>query len=54
MASQEVFKALSDPVRREVLIRLKSGKMSVGALGAHFEMTGSPLYFICQFCKKLD
>ena len=35
MAFAETFKALSDPVRREILQLLKNGKMSAGAIGGY-------------------
>ena len=35
MAFAETFKALSDPVRREILQLLKNGKMSAGEIGGH-------------------
>ena len=41
MAFAETFKALSDPVRREILQLLKNGKMSAGEIGGHFDMTGA-------------
>ena len=37
MAFAETFKALSDPVRREILQLLKNGKMSAGEIGGHFD-----------------
>ena len=38
MAFAETFKALSDPVRREILVLLKKEKLSAGEIGKHFEM----------------
>ena len=35
----ETFKALSDPVRREILELLKKGRMSAGEIASHFDMT---------------
>ena len=43
MAFAETFKALSDPVRREILQLLKNGKMSAGEIGGHFDMTGATI-----------
>ena len=43
MAFAETFKALSDPVRREILQLLKNGKMSAGEIGGHFNMTGATI-----------
>ena len=39
MGFPETFKALSDPVRREILILLKNGRMSAGEIAGHFEMS---------------
>lgn len=38
-----VFKALSDPTRRQVLQLLGKGPMSAGELGDHFEVTKSTM-----------
>jgi ArsR family transcriptional regulator, arsenate/arsenite/antimonite-responsive transcriptional repressor len=39
MTINDVFEALSHPVRREVLTLLKKGPMSAGELAAHFDLT---------------
>jgi ArsR family transcriptional regulator len=36
----EVFKALNDPVRREILKMLRKGDLTAGAIGEHFNITG--------------
>jgi DNA-binding transcriptional ArsR family regulator len=35
----QTFKALSDPVRREILVLLKGGILSAGQIAEHFDMT---------------
>ena len=37
MGFAETFKALSDPVRREILEMLKGGRMSAGDIAKHFD-----------------
>ena len=39
MGFAETFKALSDPIRREILMILRDGSMSAGEIGSHFDMT---------------
>ena len=53
MAFAETFKALSDPVRREILQLLKNGKMSAGEIGGHFDMTGATISYHL-ILKKAD
>ncbi|HKM35353.1 MAG TPA: autorepressor SdpR family transcription factor [Lachnospiraceae bacterium] len=49
MGFAETFKALSDPVRREILVMLREGKMSAGEIGKHFDMTGATIsYHLAQ------
>ena len=50
----ETFKALSDPVRREILQLLKSGSMSAGDIGSHFDMTGATVSYHLKILKKAD
>lgn len=54
MAFAETFKALSDPVRREILQLLKNGKLSAGEIGSHFEMTGATISYHLNVLKKAD
>lgn len=35
----DVFAVLSDPTRREMLLLLRDGDMTAGAIGEHFDMT---------------
>ena len=41
MGFQQSFKALSDPVRREILSLLRRGPMAAGDIAAHFEVSGA-------------
>lgn len=54
MAFAETFKALSDPVRREILQLLKDGKLSAGEIGSHFDMTGATISYHLNVLKKAD
>lgn len=54
MSSAETFKALSDPVRRDILVMLKSGKMTAGEIGSHFQMTGATISYHLSKLKKAD
>ena len=54
MAFADTFKALSDPVCREILQLLKSGKMSAGEIGSHFNMTGATVSYHLKILKKAD
>lgn len=52
MGFQETFRALGDPVRREILTMLRGGKMSAGEIGAHFDMTGATISYHLSQLKK--
>lgn len=52
MGFAETFKALSDPIRREILEMLKKGQMSAGDIGSHFEMTGATISYHLSILKK--
>lgn len=52
MGFAETFKALSDPVRREILTILKDGSMSAGEIGTHFDMTGATISYHLSILKK--
>ena len=54
MVFQETFKALSDPVRRDILIMLKGGRMSAGDIGRHFDMTGATISYHLSQLKKAN
>ena len=43
MSLQNTLKALSDPIRREILNLLKQGRMSAGDIADHFPVTGASI-----------
>ena len=45
MGFPETFKALSDPVRRQILVMLRNGKLSAGEIGKAFDMTGATISY---------
>lgn len=53
MSFAETFKALSDPVRREILMLLKNGSMSAGEICSHFNMTGATISYHLSILKNL-
>ena len=54
MGFPETFKALSDPVRREILVTLKDGRKSAGEIGKRFDMTGATISYHLAQLKKAD
>ena len=52
MGFAETFKALSDPIRRDILSLLKSGRLSAGEIGSHFDMTGATISYHLGILKK--
>lgn len=54
MGFAETFKALSDPVRREILVLLKKGRLSAGEIGSHFDMTGATISYHLNILKKAE
>lgn len=54
MGFAETFKALSDPVRREILMLLREGSLSAGEIGSHFDMTGATISYHLSILKKAE
>ena len=54
MAFHKTFKALSEPVRRDILILLKDGKMSAGDISSKFNITGATISYHLSILKKAD
>lgn len=54
MSFAETFKALADPVRRDILVMLKNGKLTAGEIAAKFELTGATVSYHLSQLKKAD
>ena len=54
MSIQNTIKAISDPVRREILQMLKDKSMSAGEIGSHFDMTGATISYHLSQLKKAN
>ncbi len=54
MAFADTFKALSDPIRREILEMLKTGRLSAGDISSRFDMTGATISYHLSILKKAD
>lgn len=54
MAMQDTLKALADPIRREILNMLKSGRMSAGDITEHFDVTGAAISRHLSVLKEAD
>jgi ArsR family transcriptional regulator len=54
MSSNEVFKALSDPTRREILRMLGAGELSAGQLAEKFEMSKPSMSHHFSVLKEAD
>lgn len=52
MGFPETFKALSDPVRRNILVLLKNGRLSAGEIASNFDMTGATISYHLSQLKK--
>jgi DNA-binding transcriptional ArsR family regulator len=54
MSLQLTLKALSDPIRREILNLLKAGPMSAGDISARFDVTGAAVSRHLSVLKDAD
>ena len=54
MGLQNTLRALSDPIRREILDMLKAGRMSAGDIVSHFEVTGASISRHLSVLKDAD
>ena len=52
MGLHDTLKALSDPVRRDILELLKSGRLSAGDIGKHFDLSAATIsHYLIQLKK---
>ncbi len=54
MAINETLKAISDPVRRDILMMLKGGKKSAGEIAEQFNLTGATVSYHLAKLKSAD
>ena len=54
MALQDTMKALADPIRRQILELLKSGRLSAGEIGSHFDVTSAAVSRHLSVLKDAD
>lgn len=54
MSLQNTMRALSDPIRREILNLLKAGRLSAGEITDHFDVTGAAISRHLSVLKDAD
>ena len=54
MSLQLTMKALSDPIRREILELLKKGRLSAGEISARFDVTGAAISRHLSILREAD
>ena len=54
MGIQHTLKALSDPIRREILELLKNGRLSAGEICEHFPVSGAAVSKHLSVLKDAD
>lgn len=54
MGIQNTMKALSDPIRREILEMLKAGRLSAGEIGERFPVSGAAVSKHLSVLKDAD
>lgn len=54
MGLQHTLKALADPIRREILHLLKSGRLSAGEISDHFPVTDASISRHLSVLKEAD
>lgn len=54
MSLQNTLRALSDPIRRDILNMLKAGRMSAGDIADRFDVTGAAVSRHLSVLKEAD
>lgn len=54
MALSDTLKAISDPVRREILESLKEDKLSAGEIAQKFDLTNATMSYHLKELKKAE
>ena len=54
MGFAETFKALGDPVRRDILVMLKSERLSAGEIASKFDLTQASVSYHLSQLKKAE
>lgn len=54
MGMNETLKAISDPVRRNILILLKDGRKSAGEIAEKFDLTGATVSYHLSKLKRAE
>ena len=54
MGLQSTMRALSDPIRREILTLLKGGRLSAGDICEHFDVTGAAISRHLSVLREAD
>lgn len=54
MGLQHTLKALSDPIRRDILNLLKKGRLSAGQISSHFSVTDASISRHLSVLKEAD
>jgi len=54
MGMSETLKAISDPVRRDILEMLRQGKKSAGEIANHFNLTNATVSYHLSQLKKAE
>ena len=54
MSLQNTMRALADPIRREILNLLKSGRLSAGEISDQFDVTGAAISRHLSVLKEAD